>query len=143
LRFSLHYSYEFLPFNLLKLSFIPGGSIGQKSYIADQPRSSTLEGQRLKVKNYEITKPQIISWRNSHHGPGTRVVGLKRVRAAGAIARDDDYNERSTDDYTRTAGAGLSRRPDRALPRPTAGANARRIDLPTGSNSASTVDEQQ
>jgi hypothetical protein len=45
---------------LLKLSFISGGSIG-KSYIADQPRSSTLEGQRLKVKNYEITKPQIIS----------------------------------------------------------------------------------
>ena len=68
----------------------------------------------------------------------------RRVRAASAIARDDDDdNERSTDNYARTAGVGFSRRADRVISGPTSGANARRFDLPTGSNSASTVDEQQ
>jgi hypothetical protein len=96
--------------------------------------------QLLKVKNYEITKLHTNSWRDTHRWSR---VELQRIRAASAIARDDNHNERSADNYTSTSGAGLAGCADRAVPRSAPGADSRCFDLSTGSNSASTVDEQQ
>jgi hypothetical protein len=94
----------------------------------------------LKAKNYEITNPQIISWGDRHHWSH---IEFHRIRAAGAIARNDDHNERPTDNNTGIAGVRFSRRADRVISGPPSGANPSRFDLSTGSNSASTVDEQQ
>jgi hypothetical protein len=60
-----------------------------KVLYADRPCSSTLIGQLLKVKNYEVTKLHTNSWRNLYRWSR---VELDRIRAAGAIAGHEHNN---------------------------------------------------
>jgi hypothetical protein len=76
--------------DFLKLTFISDGSYWTKVLYADRQNSSIPIGQRLKAKNYEITNPQIISWGDRHHWSH---IEFYRIRAAGAIAGDDDHDE--------------------------------------------------
>ncbi len=47
---------------------------------------------RVEAKTYELIKPQTISYRDRDHWSRIRLVGLQRVRAAGAIASDEHDN---------------------------------------------------
>jgi hypothetical protein len=85
---------NFFHFGLLKLRFIADGSIGRKSYIADQQCLSILAGKGWKAKIYEITKLQTISCRDRHRRFRLILVGLQRIRAAGAVAGHDDNDKR-------------------------------------------------
>jgi len=47
-------------------------------------------GQGLKSKKtYEVTKPQIVSYWDSHYCSRICFIRLQRIRAAGAIASDE------------------------------------------------------
>ena len=124
--------------NLLKLSFIFNGSIGRKSYLPIDRGHVPSRARVEKQKTYEVTKPQIISWRDSHHRSRLALIEFHRcIRAAGAIARDDNHGANAEACERRIGFAG---RADRPLSRSTPGSDAGCFHLSTGDHPTSAVD---